>query len=217
MHARLLVGLTSAIQSVVTASASRGTYTTMSESARRDRSKPAFERLYGRVARRVLIYLVRQMQDVDAATELWCECWAIAFEGWASCRARSVSEEDGWVFGIARHQLARYYRSGAIEHRALERLKWSIPTLDTAELDELERAAELDALRAIVGDALGRLPEKHRRAVELRVVAGCSYAEVAGRMECSEQAARANVSRGLRRLAGLLAREDLPRIQGASE
>ena len=38
----------------------------------------------------------------------------------------------------------------------------------------------------------------------LRVVEGRSYAEVAEALVCTEQAARARVSRGLKRLSGLL-------------
>ena len=99
------------------------TYWVMSGGASgRDRSKEVFEQLYDRVARRLLVYLTRRMHDVDAATELWAECWAVAFEGWPRCNAASASEADAWVFGIARNQLAGYYRSGAIKHRALHLL-----------------------------------------------------------------------------------------------
>ena len=88
---------------------------------------------------------------------------------------------------------------------ALGRLRWEVPALTGAdELEELERSAELDALKPILAEALGRLPHKRRRAVELRIVAGQPYAQIAAELDCSEQAARANVSRGLRRLAELL-------------
>jgi len=113
------------------------------------------------------------------------------------------------VFGIARNQLAAYFRSGAIERRALERLHWAVPAFE-GELDEdLARVAELDGLRAIVVDALSDLPAKRRRAVQLRIVDGLAYHEVANRMGCSEQAARAHVSRGLRRLAQALDQHEL--------
>jgi RNA polymerase sigma factor (sigma-70 family) len=82
-----------------------------------------------------------------------------------------------------------------------------VPTLGGAdELEELERAAELEALRPALADALGTLPHKRRRAVELRIVSGLPYEQVAAQLGCTEQAARASVSRGLRRLAELLDR-----------
>jgi DNA-directed RNA polymerase specialized sigma24 family protein len=130
--------------------------------SRRDRSKEAFEQLYDRAARRLLVHLTRRMHDVDAATELWAECWAVAFEGWPRCNAATESEAEAWAFGIARNQLAGYYRSGAIKSRALERLKWTVPRPDSDEHQELERIAELDALRGRLGEALADLSDKRR-------------------------------------------------------
>jgi RNA polymerase sigma factor (sigma-70 family) len=170
----------------------------------RRRSKEEFEELYDRAATRLLVYLARRMHDLDAATELWAECWAVAFECWPRCRAGTASE------------LAGYYRSGAIRRRALERLKWTVPELDTGEHEELERIAELDLMRARLGEALADLSDKRRVAVQLRVVAGLSYSEVAARMGCSEQTARAHVSRGLRRLAGALDAADRTGLEGAA-
>src|SRR5471030_1638948 len=98
-------------------------------SRRGDRSKEAFEELYDRMGRRLLLHLARRMHDIDAATELWAECWAVAFAGWARCKARSDGEVEAWIFGIARNQLVYYYRSGEIADRALDRLKWTVPTV----------------------------------------------------------------------------------------
>jgi RNA polymerase sigma factor (sigma-70 family) len=145
---------------------------------------------------------VRRLHDGEAATGLWAECWAAAFAAWPRCRASTPAQEEAWLFGIARRQLAAYYRTGAIRRRALERLRWEAPVLiDADEQAELERMAELEALRPVLAQALGRLPPKRRRAVQLRIVAGLPYEQVAARLGCSEQAARASVSRGLRSLA----------------
>lgn len=184
----------------------------MSEPA--DRSKHAFERLYERAGKRLLVHLVRRMQDVEAASELWSECWAAAFEGWPRCNAASPAEEEAWLFGIGRRQLAAYYRSGEIKRRALARLRWQVPEVDPVEQEELERLAELDALRPALAEALDKLPLKGRRAVQLRVVAGLPYEQVATRLGCSEQAARAHVSRALRHLANVLDHNQLFGLQG---
>src|SRR5579859_6873522 len=86
--------------------------------------KASFEALYDRIAERLLIYLARRVRDPDAAAELWAECWAVAFEGWPRCRAAGPAEAEAWMFGVARNQLAAYYRTGAIQRRALEKLRW---------------------------------------------------------------------------------------------
>jgi DNA-directed RNA polymerase specialized sigma24 family protein len=133
-----------------------------------DRNKQAFEALYDRTAQCLLISLTRRTQDPEVAGELWAECWAAAFAGWPACRASGPDGEEAWLFGIARRRLADYWRTGSIERRALERLRWSIPSGSPAEDEELARIAELDALRGLLTDALAALPEGRRRAVALR-------------------------------------------------
>ncbi len=162
-----------------------------------DRSKQAFEELYDRSARRLLLYLARRMHDIDAATELWAECWAAAFAGWARCKARSDSELEAWIFGIARNQLGKYYRSGEVASRVLDQLMWTVPSVSDTDRADIERDADLAALRAVLSEALARLPAMRRRAVELRILEGLTYQETAARLGCSEQAARAHVSRGV--------------------
>jgi RNA polymerase sigma factor (sigma-70 family) len=178
-----------------------------------DRDKQAFEALYDRTAQRLLISLTRRTQDPEVAGELWAECWAAAFAAWPACRASGPDGEEAWLFGIARRRLADYWRTGSIERRALERLRWSIPAGSPAEDEELARIAELDALRDLLTEALAALPEGRRRAVALRIVDGLSYPDVAARLGCSEDAARAQVSRGLRALQREIDLQPI-RIQG---
>lgn len=167
--------------------------------------KVSFEALYDRVAERSLIYVARRMRDPDAAAELWAECWAAAFEGWPRCRASGQAEAEAWIFGIARNQLAAYYRSGAIQRRVLEKLRWIAPPLSADEREWLERASEHELLSPALEEALAELPSKRRQAVQLRVIEDLPYDAIARRLGCSEQAARAHVSRGLRGLERVLA------------
>ena len=176
---------------------------------RPDRSKQAFVALHDRIGKRLLAYLVRRMLDGDAAAELWAECWATAFENWHRCRAASDAEAEAWVFGIARNQLATYYRTGSIELRAVERLRWTLPAVGGGLDEELESVVDREALRAAFADALEQLPPMRRCAVRLRIIDGLSYSEVADRLGCSQQAARAHVSRGLKRLGQALDRHEL--------
>jgi RNA polymerase sigma-70 factor (ECF subfamily) len=171
--------------------------------ARKQRSKQAFVDLHDRLGRRLLAYLARRVHDTEAAAELWAECWALAFENWQSCRSSTDAEAEAWVFGIARNRLVAYYRSGAIEMRAMRRLQWSVPAVDAALDEELERVIDREALRAAFAQALEGLPPMRRLAVQLRVIDGLDYPDVARQLGCSEQAARAHVSRGLKRLAAL--------------
>lgn len=126
------------------------------------RGKPEFEALYDRTADRLLVSLTRRTQDPEVAGELWAECWAAAFEEWPKCRASEPEQEEAWLFGIARRRLADYWRTGATERRALERLHWTVPAASHAEDEELVRIAELDALRDVLAEALAALPKARR-------------------------------------------------------
>jgi RNA polymerase sigma-70 factor, ECF subfamily len=179
--------------------------------------RASFEALYDRVAERLLIYLARRVHDPDAAAELWAECWAAAFASWPRCRASEPAKADAWMFGIARHHLAGYYRTGAIRRRALEKLQWETPPLVAGEREWIERAVDLEVLSPALDEALAELPQKRRQAVQLRVLDDLPYDAIAKRLGCSEQAARAHVSRGLRRLERVLAADnDLLQPQGGA-
>lgn len=62
------------------------------------------------------------------------------------------------------------------------------------QLDERERASRL---REPLADALRRLSPTQREAVILRVVGELPYSAIAGRLNCSEAAARIRVMRAL--------------------
>jgi RNA polymerase sigma-70 factor (ECF subfamily) len=71
-------------------------------------------------------------------------------------------------------------------------------------LAELERRAGLADMRAALAAALAEPTPAVRVAVEQRIVAERSYAEIARSLGTSEQAVRARVSRGLSALADAL-------------
>jgi RNA polymerase sigma factor (sigma-70 family) len=166
------------------------------------------ERLYDRHCDELLSFFVRRTADAEVALDLWAATFAHAVAGRRRYRGRSEAEAVGWLYGIARRQLALYYRRGAIERRALRRLALERPPADPELLEEIERRAGLRDLRAAVAGALATLSEPVRRAVELRVVEELPYREVAARLQITEVAARARVSRGLGALADELERAE---------
>jgi RNA polymerase sigma-70 factor (ECF subfamily) len=72
------------------------------------------------------------------------------------------------------------------------------------DYERIEELMDLEGIRRSIADAYRLLSDEQRDAVTLRVVEGRSYPEVAIALSCSEQAARARVSRALKRLADLL-------------
>jgi len=78
-----------------------------------------------------------------------------------------------------------------------------MPRVEITREDE-ERIDELIDFEQVgreLARHLGTLKHAQREALQLRIVEGRSYAEIAVRVGCSEDVVRARVSRGLRRLA----------------
>lgn len=163
-------------------------------------------RVYAANAANLLRYFARRTLQTDVAVDLVAETFAQAFESRARFRGDDDREVMAWIFGIARHQLNDYYRSGAVQRRAMARLGVELRTLTAADHEELEEIVSLHSARPALADALAALSEEQRRALELRVVQERSYAELAARLGITEEAARARVSRALRSLAAAIER-----------
>jgi RNA polymerase sigma-70 factor (ECF subfamily) len=161
----------------------------------------ALARAYSLHGRGVLRFLARRTFDAEVAIDLTAEVFARAVEGRGRFHGSVDADVERWLFAIAHHVLVDYIRRGAVERRALRRLGVSPPGADDADLVRVEELAGFEGLRARVVDGLAGLTGAQRTAVSLRVVDELPYSEVARRMGVSEQAARAQVSRGLRALA----------------
>lgn len=95
--------------------------------------------------------------------------------------------------------------------KSRRRFAHEIPGLPAGRADEAAEPPLKDAegrdLRAVLLQAIGRLPKRQAEAVLMRIVEEQSYEEIARAMDCSEATARIHVMRGRsalsRRLAGL--------------
>jgi RNA polymerase sigma factor (sigma-70 family) len=153
---------------------------------RQARHEPAaFTDFYSAHSPQLLVFFVRRTFDVEAARDLTAETFAQAFEHRGRFRGLTNGEARGWLYGIARHQLSRYARTGAVERRAVNRLGIQLPTVSEDDYERIVELAGLGQLRDNVAAAFGEL----------------SYFEVAQTLGISEQTARARVSKALRRLA----------------
>lgn len=162
-----------------------------------------FAELYRRHVARVYAWFRARLSW--AAADLTAETFA---QAWIS-RRRFRDDRDGsalpWLLGIGRNVLRESVRRDRVETRARERL--GLP-LDLASEDGYEAVEERLSPRRALAEALDALPGHERRALELRVVDGLAYDEVAGRLSVRPAAARLRVSRALRRLAHTIAKEE---------
>jgi RNA polymerase sigma-70 factor (ECF subfamily) len=175
----------------------------------------ALAALYERHARSLLVFLTRRTFDAEVALDLLGETFAQAVLSRRRFRGADEATAKAWLFGIARNQLARYFKRGAVERRALQRLRLEPPSAPEAELARVEETAGLGELRAALREELSALSADHREAIRLRVLEELPYPQIAGRLGVSEQTVRARVSRGLRALAASLDRAALEEVSGA--
>jgi RNA polymerase sigma factor (sigma-70 family) len=163
----------------------------------------AFGVLYRRHAEDVLRYFARRTLDPEAAAELTAETFAQAF---ASRRRFREQGRGGlvWLYGIGRHLLSRYFRTGAVDARARRRLGVPERLISEEDYERIEELIDFEQVGRAIASAFSVLSEEQRDALTLRVVEGRPYNEVAEHLSCSVETARARVSRGLRRLARVL-------------
>jgi RNA polymerase sigma-70 factor (ECF subfamily) len=163
----------------------------------------SFVALYREHAEGLLAFFARRTLDGEAAADLTAETFAQALA--SRQRFRDHGEGAGpWLYAIASHQLAHYYRRGRGRASAKARERLGMPARAELSQEDLQRIEELIDLGAVAGEvrrAMAALPASLRDAVALRIVEAQPYSAIAAELGCTEQAARLRVSRALRRLA----------------
>lgn len=157
------------------------------------REPEAFGAFYRRHAVALAGFFLHRTRNRELAADLTAETFAAALQG----RHRfdpGKGPATAWLYGIARHKLARALEHGRVEDRARRRL--GIPRL---EFDD-EAFERVEAAAAVTADLLAELPAVERAAVEARIVAERDYGDIARASATTEAAIRKRVSRGLARM-----------------
>ena len=160
----------------------------------------AFTALYRRHAEALLRFFARRTLDPEAAAELTAETFAQAFASRSTYRDQGV---DGvaWLYGVARHQLGRFFRNGRVDAEARRRLGMPERPIPPEDFDRIEELVDFEPIRKALVEAIDELPATQQDALRLRILDGNSYSDVARALSCTEINARQRVSRGLRQLA----------------
>ena len=174
-------------------------YTTLSDGELLELSvedPDAFGAFYDRFEEELLAFFMRATQRAELAADLAAEVFAAALASAGLFRAE-LGSARGWLFGIARHELADTWQRGRVEDRARRRLGLEPISLTD---DALELIDELGARPSGTLRLLEELPDDQRAAVKGRVLQERSYDELARSLRCSQSVVRQRVSRGLRSL-----------------
>jgi RNA polymerase sigma-70 factor (ECF subfamily) len=171
---------------------------------RESRDDPrAFRELYDRHAEQIYAFVLRRTANPEAAHDLTAETFAQAWLSRRRFRDRSGGLAGPWLHGIARNLIAQAVRRSQIELAACTKLGMR-ERLDQPSATAEPNSGWLDGL----DDALAELPDAERKALELRIVDGLSYDEIAAGLATSPGAARVRVARGLGRLRNRFIRNE---------
>jgi RNA polymerase sigma factor (sigma-70 family) len=149
---------------------------------------PPFQSLVDAHGRDVRRFLIASVGSVDA-DDCYQETWLAALRAYP--QVRNATNLRGWLFTIAHRK--------AIDH-ARGRKRRPAPVADPAQLAPPVPGPAVADVDGDLWAAVAALPAKQRTAVALRFIADSAYAEIAGAMDCSEEAARRSVHEGLKRL-----------------
>lgn len=133
--------------------------------------------------------------DRDDAEDVLQQVWLAAHQ----------NPPTGGVSTNVRAWLYRVATNAALDRVSRERRRRKLLTERGHRLQaEPPRSADAETVaeevRVQVRAAIARLPRKQREAVWFRWADGLTYDEIAGRLDCSSDSARANVYQGMKRL-----------------
>ena len=137
-------------------------------------------------------YILARIGHVEDAQDLTAQVFLKAYQGAASYR-KKVSIIY-WLIGIARHQIADYYRGKPVDVSLVlaNEIPHPAPSLETS-LEQKERLVR-------VSEALNALSEDRREALSLRLFAGLSNQEIATVMGKKTAAVAMLIHRGIQDL-----------------
>jgi RNA polymerase sigma factor (sigma-70 family) len=158
---------------------------------------PPFEAFVERHRRTVYRFLLVAVGPGEA-DDVFQETFLAALRAYPGLR--DAEHLDRWILRIATRKAIDAHRS---------RRRRPLPVEDATERADL---ASVDGVGAGDGDdrlwrAVRSLPPRQRAAVVHRLVLDRPYGEIADALGSSEEAVRANVSLGIRRLRALLSEE----------
>lgn len=168
--------------------------------AAREGDAAAFVAFYDCYVDLVTAYFRRRVDQADVAIDLTAEVFAAALVLVAD-RGRPLPDNPpAWLFGVAHNKYVDALRRGKAETAARQALRMEVLVLEDGDLQRIDSLTSEDEVMRL----LERLPVAQREAVLARVVDENSYAEIAGRLGCSDLVARQRVSRGVRTLRNAL-------------
>jgi len=164
----------------------------------REQDSAALRTLFQRYYTRVYWFVQRRLHDANLAEEVVAD---VFFEVWRSAHGfAGASRPSTWIFGIAHfkcvgaHRDRRRFKRAAVISTNVETLHRFADDQDTDE-----RLAAREELR-LVQQAIAALPEEQRRVIELALIQGLPYDQIAEQLQMPEGTVKTRVVRARARL-----------------
>ena len=118
-------------------------------------------------------------------------------------KGQSLEDARGWLYGRAKNLIFEFHRSGQVERKTMEKLKFERVIID--EDEAIEPAITDSTAKKLIKSTLSEIRPEYREAITLRYLEEREYAEIARHLNVTEDVVRTRVSRGLkamRQIAG---------------
>ncbi|HEX6684105.1 MAG TPA: sigma-70 family RNA polymerase sigma factor [Candidatus Limnocylindrales bacterium] len=162
-------------------------------------TSPPFDDVYRDYAATVYRYCLSQVGNQHDAEDLASEVFVSAFRDYERTRPDATLP---WLLRIARNAVIDHYRRRARRGSVLARFLGRVSEVDLdADVEaEVVLRSEIQAVLA----AMGRLRERDRELVGMRIAAGLSFGEIGRVLRISEHAATVATHRALQRLRAIV-------------
>ena len=156
---------------------------------------PPFEDAVKSLEREIMRFLLRSTHDREDAMDLFQETWLRAYRAYPKLSSREGLRP--WIYRIATNLCRNRARDHARKSRTLVD-----GGRDAAELATLGAGSNHDGPDSLVHLklALAQLPRMQGRALAMRKFDGLEYSEIAAKLKCSPESARASVYQALKKI-----------------
>jgi RNA polymerase sigma-70 factor (ECF subfamily) len=166
----------------------------------------AFGEIYDQYYPRIFGYALRRTASVEAAQDVTSEVFFKALENLRRFCWRDIPFSS-WLYRIATHEIANYFRKNKNRQSLLEEVFDSISvSTPSAEIELLEAEAQLKRHEEflIMQENISKLPVKYQDVISLRFFENKHIKEISEILGNREGTVKSLLHRGLEKLRGLM-------------
>lgn len=166
------------------------------------KARPEFEALVNAHSAEIFAYLWRMLRQTADAEDCLQETFLRAYRAYP--RLNGQANYRAWLYKIATNTARTHLKRRTRSTERTTDLDPELLRVDASLTDELDRKQTL----ALIAQAVEALPHQQRVALIMRNYQELSYSAIAEALDCTEDAARANVYQALKKLRASFATED---------